>query len=540
MHTPFGDLPDRHLPAMSMADRHEYLRARMPRRRFLTGAAAAAGMLAAGPVLWNRPGFAATPPAGRHLTFGTDPTREMVVSWSTAGAVQRPLVRVGLDTGYGSTVAAETRTIADTPTHYHHARLTGLAPGTTYHYRVEHDGGAAADATFRTAPPPSAARPFTFTAFGDQGVSAGAQAVTAQIAAVGPAFHVHAGDICYANNRGFGKPEEFNHPDNNVWDVWLAMMTSVGATTPWMPAVGNHEMEGGYGPQGYDGYLGRFTLPGGGPGGAPVVYAFRYGNVAVLSLDANDVSYEITANTGYTEGAQDAWLRTTLTGLRADPSIDFVVAQFHHCAYCTNAVHASDGAVRDHWEALFDEFAVDLVVNGHNHSYERTHPLRAGAATAEAPTGARVRPVEQGTTYITAGGGGQVAYQASPHPLSYVTVEGGLRVPETAEWSAARYLDLSFIAVDVTPAARGGVATMAVRALTPDGSVVDTVTLERQRAAAPAAPPGDGGRPQVAGAGAARQTGLPATGGTGTAVAAAVAAGAGLAARAAQRKIAER
>lgn len=313
-------------------------------------------------------------------------------------------------------------------------------------------------------------------------------------------------------------------------------MTRVATTVPWMPAIGNHEMEGGYGPQGYDGYLARFVLPGNGP--VPGVHHFRYGNVAVLSLDANDVSYEIAANLGYTEGAQDVWLRATLQSLRADPTVDFIVAQFHHCAYCTNAVHGSEGGVRDPWQALFDEFAVDLVVNGHNHSYERTHPMRAGAVTANAPAGAVVRPPEQGTTYVTAGGGGQVAYQASPYPLSYVTITGGVRVPETAPWSAVRYLDLSFIALAVTPPGADGRTTMALRALDINGSVVDAVTLERTRAVASAA----GGQPAVGSAAAGRDVKggrLAATGGAG-ATAGLVAAGGAALLRAAQRKIDER
>lgn len=532
MRSSMGSVPDRFRPAMSMAEQYDYLRARMPRRRFLRAAATAGGLLIAGPTLWKRPGYAAEPPSARHLTFGADPRTQMHVSWSTTGPVAQPVVDVGLDGTYGRTVAAETRTVMGTGTQYHHASLTGLQPGTAYHYRVRHDGGASDDATFRTAP--AAAAPFTFTAFGDQGVSEGAQATTARIGALGPAFHIHAGDICYANNRGLGDPPELNAPNNAVWDQWLGMMTSVAATVPWMTAVGNHEMEGGYGEQGYDGYLGRFSLPGGGP--SPVVYAFRYGNVAVLSLDANDVSFEITANLGYTAGAQVAWLRATLSALRADPTIDFIVAQYHHCSYCTNAVHASDAGPREQWEPLFDQFKVDLVVNGHNHSYERTHPMRDGRPTTEIANGGTVRPAEQGTTYITAGGGGQVAYQASPYPGSTVTIEGGLRVPELADWSAARYLDLSLISVDVTPPAADGRTTMAVRALTPGGTLVDAVTLERTAAVAaqPAPAPAQPAADSSVGAGQ-----LAATGGPG-ATAGIVAAGAAAAALALQRKSADR
>lgn len=101
---------------------------------------------------------------------------------------------------------------------------------------------------------------------------------------------------------------------------------------------------------------------------------------------------------------------------------------------------------------------VDLVINGHNHSYERAHPKLAS---------------------ITAGSGGNPRVELSAHPLSFVTIEGGAHVPEAAPWSVTRYLDLSFITVDVTPRVRGS-TTMTIRALTPEATVVDAVRLRRR------------------------------------------------------------
>ncbi len=34
--------------------------------------------------------------------------------------------------------------------------------------------------------------------------------------------------------------------------------------------------------------------------------------------------------------------------------------------------------MRTNWVPLFDKYAVDLVINGHNHIYERTDPLKGG------------------------------------------------------------------------------------------------------------------------------------------------------------------
>lgn len=480
MKTPHGQVPERVPRAPRMSDVHDTL---VSRRRFLRDASLAAGAVAAGPTLWRRPGVAATPPDGAHLTFGADPRTQMAVSWMTDADVANPVLDIGLDETYGLTVPAETRAVIAHPSRYHHALVGSLEPGTTYHYRLRHDGGEATG-SFRTAP--DAPEPFTFTAFGDQGVSASGASTTARVAALTPAFNVLVGDLCYAYRTGTGdvtRPAPLQPvlqpmlTNQATWDGWLRQVDASASAIPWMPTVGNHEMEYGYGPLGYDAYLARFALPANGAPGAPVTYHFRYGNVAVIALDGNDASHEISANRGYLGALQDLWLEATLAALRADPAIDFIIAGFHNCAYCSNVVHASDGGVRERWGAIFDAYAVDLVVNGHNHNYERAHPIRAGAPTEEVPSGGLVRAARDGTTYVTAGGGGQVSYQASLYPASYVVNEFGLRVPETAEWSAYRYLDLSLIALDVTPRV-GGRATMTMRALRPDGTELERITFE--------------------------------------------------------------
>ena len=128
--------------------------------------------------------------------------------------------------------------------------------------------------------------------------------------------------------------------------------------------------------------------------------------------------------------------------------------------YCTNLKHASDGGHRTRWEPLLDRYSVDLVVNGHNHCYERTHPLRAGEPVVEAPRGASVDS-RAGTTYVTAGGAGQVIYPAGDSAMSYVTMAGGQRVPEPTVWSAVRDAEHSIAFVDVVPRRAGPCAADA-------------------------------------------------------------------------------
>lgn len=216
-----------------------------------------------------------------------------------------------------------------------------------------------------------------FTAFGDQGVSQAAAANDHVILRQKPAFHLHAGDICYADTNGQGKKSDGYDPA--FWDLFLKQNEPVARSVPWMVTTGNHDMEAWYSPEGYGGQLARWSLPDSGFDGrtAPGVYAFTYGNVGFVALDANDVSYEIPANFGYSGGKQTKWLDRKLAQLRAAKDVDFVVVFFHHCAYSTSA-HASDGGVRAEWLPLFAKHQVDLVINGHNHVYERTDAIKDG------------------------------------------------------------------------------------------------------------------------------------------------------------------
>jgi hypothetical protein len=410
----------------------------------------------------------------------------------TTGAVKNPRVDLGVDGSYGLRIPVEDRSVEGVETVYQHAIARDLEPDTRYRYRISHDGGPPRTGTLVTVP--ASPRPFRFTSFGDQGVGEGAAESTALIGKLGSALHFHVGDLCYANpSGGTGAP---GTTDPKVWDEWFRILSRVSNRVPWMPAMGNHEMETGYGPQGYDGHFSRFTLPSStaAPEG-PAAYWFKYSNVAFFALDANDVSYELPANRDYTQGGQERWLRDALAAVRRDPDIDFVVAGYHHCSYCSNAVHGSDGGVRDRWGKIFDEFSVDLVINGHNHCYERTHPIKQGAKTTDASSGSEIDTSAQGTVYVTAGGGGQTAYQAATYPLSYVTIEPApisaagtdpmnpLRIPESADWSATRFLGLSLISVDVTPARRWDSARMKVSALKLDGSEIENFTIVRKKAA---------------------------------------------------------
>ncbi|TGB07144.1 metallophosphoesterase family protein [Streptomyces palmae] len=509
---------------MSLAEQHDYLRRRLSRRSALrTGAAGAGTVLGAGllggsarateplgtPMLYA-PSTGAVPgrrvaPFGRHLTFGSDPRTQMRISWQVPLPVRGPFVRVGLRPWELSRrIEAEVRHL-HTPAlsdslpavdqYYLHAALDGLHPGTTYYYGVGHEGWDPAEpnhygslGTFRTAP--RAAEAFTFTAFGDQGISYDALANDQLILGQDPAFHLHAGDICYADSYGQGSTAD--RYDARLWDQFLNQNDAVASRVPWMVTTGNHDMEAWYSPDGYGGQLARWSLPPTGPDPrkAPGVYSFVYGNLGVVALDANDVSHEIPANRGYTEGRQTRWLDRELGRLRRTPGIDFIVVFHHHCAFSTTNAHASDGGVRDAWVRLFDKHQVDLAINGHNHVYERTDAIRGGRPGRKVPIGEHTDPVRDGLVYVTAGGGGAMLF-SFPAPDSYEGHEKDVERVETyhwtgyhqkeldtVEWSRVRYTGHSFLSVRVRPGSR---PEMRVSALAESGERIDHFTVRRSR-----------------------------------------------------------
>ncbi len=516
---------------LSLAEQHDWFRRATSRRALLRGGIVGAGAIVAGPALLggtagaapasrstpmllaraSGPSGSVLPPFGRHIAFGADPTRQISVAWQVAAPVSSPFVRIGSSPwDLGERIPAEIRTVttpmsdisavdsvapsapATIEQYYLHAGVDGLRPGHTYYYSTGHQGwdnGLSGPAGhFTTAP--RGRVPFTFTAFGDQGVTYDAVSTSTLVRAQNPAFHLHAGDISYAEDDGDGLITDSYDP--RVWDSFFTEIEPAAGHIPWQIAVGNHEMEPWYSPDGYGGQYARFDFPGQAASAAPpTYYSFVYGNVGIVSLDANDVSYEIPANNGYSGGAQTKWLAKTLADLRQQPGVDFIVAYFHHCAFCTCAVHGSDEGPRQFWVPLFDQYEVDLVINGHNHIFERTDPMRAGVSTP-APTGSTIHPKTQGTTYIAAGGAGESLYNFSapdsyeghvhnvPSVSSFVNEPGGTTSKETVTWSRVRFTGYCLLVMDSEPGSQPGAASrLRVRGLAEDGSELDRVDLVR-------------------------------------------------------------
>ena len=127
------------------------------------------------------------------------------------------------------------------------------------------------------------------------------------------------------------------------------------------PSPGNHD----YGTAGAAGYYGYFGAAAGDP--AKGYYSYDLGNWHLVSLNSNCSVVSCAAGS-----AQEQWLRADL----AATSKPCTVAYWHHPRYSSGTSHGSSTTVQPLWQALYDNNA-DLVLEGHEHNYERFAPMTA-------------------------------------------------------------------------------------------------------------------------------------------------------------------
>ncbi len=301
------------------------------------------------------------------LTLPEDPSTGMVVQWrcdrTVAGSWIKYWQENATDTAF---IEAKRQLLEDRQlrndryTSRFTAALDGLAPGATYFYMVGHDGAISDTLHFKTA---DADNRFAFTWFGDvhNDPKWGALLQRAAVRYPETAFYVLAGDLV---NTGL-------HGDD--WDTLFGYSNGVFGRTPLMAVPGNHDSQDGLGAARYQSTL---AYPQNGPAGLPsgLTYAFRYENALFLMLDV--VSFSVAE--------QKDWIAHQLQA--TDAVWKFVV--FHFPPYTSEEPYPD--IVAD-WVPLFDQYGVDMVMNGHFHYYLRTNPLKRGESQPE---------MTAGTTYI--------------------------------------------------------------------------------------------------------------------------------------------
>ena len=341
------------------------------------------------------------------------------------------------------------------------AMLTGLKLGSKYYYRVRGNGQILAEGYASTRKTRGTA--IRFAAFGDNSYGdMSDKAIAYQAYMSKPDFIMNTGDNVYES----GMDNEYARYFFPVYNADIAT-PRIGApllrSVPFYTVIANHDVhaktDAGMPAADFNkdrdslAFYTAMSLPLNGPaapanptpilGDDPAVisqfrdcaadrypamanYSYDYGDAHFLCLDSNDYVDPTNADL-------QAWIESDLSG--TDALWKFVV--FHHPPFNVGEEHFTEQHMRA-LSPLFEKHGVDMALHGHEHTYQRTMPIKfapTDLSKAPPPVAAgdeKVKPTDRhvpgtftvdkdfdgvkntkpnGILYITTGAGGRALYE---------------------------------------------------------------------------------------------------------------------------------
>lgn len=308
------------------------------------------------------------------MTWKSDPSSSQAVTWRTDTTVHKALAQIAPAspspdfTLHASNwpAATELLELGAATAHYHSVNFSDLLPNTQYAYRVGDEKNWSEWSHFTTAS--DTTKPFSFIYFGDaQNDIKSLWSRTVRSAYSGlprAGFMLHAGDLINSANA------------DKEWAEWYYAGGWIFNTMNHLPVPGNHE----YWRDDRDSnrlsklWQPTFTLPENGPGNPKEnAYYIDYQGVRFIALDTRKM---LIGPKEMTE--QTTWLEEVL---KNNPQKWTIVCQ-HHPVYST-ASGRDNKEMRAALIPIFEKHQVDLVLQGHDHSYGRGHNIPTGVANAQ-------------------------------------------------------------------------------------------------------------------------------------------------------------
>lgn len=231
---------------------------------------------------------------------------------------------------------------------------------------------------------------FNLAAVGDSGCTEDAEDTLDNIIERDPELVLGLGDYSYTTTA----------------DCWLDMIEPINDIMKI--AIGNHEYiiyRPTYGNDSYRSpsllteYMRHFNL-------ADQYYSFDYQNVHFLVMSSEDSFSE--------DSEQYDFVKDDLEKASTNSSIKWIVTYFHNPVYSSPNQHVPNVSFRDIYHPLFDQYEVDLVLQGHNHNYQRSYPLEYNQSDSSNPivtTNEKTNYVDpQGPIFAIVGTGGHSLY----------------------------------------------------------------------------------------------------------------------------------
>lgn len=274
------------------------------------------------------------------------------------------------------------------------APLAKLKPGKPFTYRISSAGKIVFEASAIARKPKKAAS--HFVVFGDCAANTiGQREVAYQVAQQKPDYIFITGDIVYSR----GRVSEYQ---TNFWPVYSADQADpkVGAPllsgTLFTGVIGNHDsqplIDFDTNPDALAFYH-YWSLPLNGPTLTPgakntpelkgnetikknflAATSNTFPRMANYSFDYGTVHWTVIDSNVYVDWSSPEFREWLREDLKAASKAKWRIVGFHHPPFNSSKAHFKEQRIRMLAE-IFEAGKVDLVMSGHVHNYQRTHPL---------------------------------------------------------------------------------------------------------------------------------------------------------------------
>jgi len=248
---------------------------------------------------------------------------------------------------------------------------------------------------------------FNFVVAGDFGCGNEAKKTIGAMASMKPELVMALGDLAYRKNP----------------ICWFNMIKPLENNSKFKISFGEHDVTRSN--LTYNQYLKHFNL-------TKPYYSFNYKNVHFLAMatpKSKLIPYDATSE-------QYQFVKNDLRLAHDNKSINWIIVYSFRPFYSSNTTHPAEEILRNDYHTLFDKYGVDVVLQAHNHNYQRTYPITFNETSPMTPIPSdkdlqNFYKNPKGPIFITAGTGGAPLYifsSQAPFVVSQFAQNGFLNV----------------------------------------------------------------------------------------------------------------
>jgi predicted MPP superfamily phosphohydrolase len=251
---------------------------------------------------------------------------------------------------------------------------------------------------------------FNFAVAGDFGCGDEAKKTIEAMVSKKPEVVLALGDLAYKKNP----------------DCWFNMISPLENISNFKISFGEHDVSRGN--ITYNQYLKHFNL-------TKPYYSFDYKNVHFIAMATPKnilIPYNDTSE-------QYQFVKRDLMEANINKNINWIIVYSFRPFYSSNSTHPGLDELQNLYHPLFDKYHVDLILQAHNHNYQRTYPLSYNSTRQSTPiitdkNTESYNNIKNGQIFITVGTGGAEFYNftgQAPYVVKQLLLHGFLNVDVT-------------------------------------------------------------------------------------------------------------